>query len=82
MGGIQNIQWVRKHVDPNAEAILNPPKLRYIYPLDKQFRRKVAKLALPYPNAVEGLEVSRRDSVSEVLVQFQSTAPKANDASR
>ena len=75
MGGIQNIEWVRKHVDPNAETILNPPKLRYLYPLDKQFRRKVAKLALPYPHAVEGLEVSHGDSVPEVLVQSQPTAP-------
>jgi hypothetical protein len=75
MGGVQNIEWVRKHVDPNAETILNPPKLRYIYPLDKQFRRKVAKLALPYPHAVEGLEVSHGDSVPEVLVQSQPTAP-------
>lgn len=75
MGGIQNIEWVRKHVDPNAETILNPPKLRYIYPLDKQFRRKVAKLALSYPHAVEGLEASHGDSVAEVLVQSQPTAP-------
>lgn len=52
-----------------------PGKFRYLYPLDKQFRRKVAKLALPYPHAVEGLEVSHGDSVPEVLVQSQPTAP-------
>lgn len=52
-----------------------PGKFRYLYPLDKQFRRKVARLALPYPHAVEGLEVSHGDSVPEVLVQFQPTAP-------
>lgn len=56
---------------PKREA---PGKFRYIYPLDKQMRRKLTKLALDYPNAVEGLEESRGDSVSEVLVQSQSTA--------
>jgi hypothetical protein len=41
-------------------------KYRYLYPLDKQIRRKIVKLALPYPNAVEGLEVSHDNSVVEV----------------
>lgn len=41
-------------------------KYRYLYPLDKQIRRKIVKLALPYPNAVEGLEVSYDNSVVEV----------------
>jgi hypothetical protein len=60
---------------PFAPSRVSPGKFRYVYPLDKQLRRKVAKLALPYPNAVEGLEVSHGDSVSEVLVQSQPTAP-------
>ena len=60
---------------PFAPSRISPGKFRYIYPLDKQLRRKVAKLALPYPSAVEGLEVSHGDSVSEVLVQSQPTAP-------
>jgi hypothetical protein len=49
-------------------------KYRYLYPLDKQMRRKIMKLALEYPTAVEGLEVSRSDSVAKVPVQFQPTA--------
>jgi hypothetical protein len=59
---------------PKREA---PGKYRYVYPLDKQMRRKLTKLALNFPNAVEGLEVSRSDSVAEVLVQSQSTARKS-----
>lgn len=51
-----------------------PGKFRYIYPLDKPMRRKVTKLALDFPSAVEGLEESRGNSVSEVLVQSQPTA--------
>ena len=74
----RNLDWYRKNVDPKATKVTPQPKLKFIYPLDKQFRRKVAKLALPYPNAVEGLEVSHGDSVSEVLVQSQPTAPLAD----
>jgi len=74
----RNLDWYRKNVDPEATKVTPKPKLKFIYPLDKQFRRKVAKLALPYPNAVEGLEVSHGDSVSEVLVQSQPTAPLAD----
>ena len=56
---------------PRREA---PGKFRYIYPLDKAMRRKVSKLALEFPNAVEGLEESRGDSVTEVQVQSLPTA--------
>lgn len=49
-----------------AESRISPGKFRYIYPLDKALRRKIAKLSLEYPNAVEGLEVSRNNSVVEV----------------
>jgi hypothetical protein len=59
---------------PQAKSRVMPGKFRYLMPLDKQMRRNLFKLALPYPHAVEGLEVSRRDSVSEVQVQFQPTA--------
>ena len=59
---------------PFAPTRTSPGKFRYLYPLDKQFRRKISKLALPYPNAVEGLEASRRDSVSEVQVRSLPTA--------
>jgi len=57
-----------------AVKVDSPPKLRYAMPLDKSIRREIAKMALPYENAVEGLEESRGDSVSEVLVQSQPTA--------
>jgi len=49
-------------------------KFRYIYPLDKAMRRKVEKLRLPYPSAVEGSIVSRDNSVVEVQVQSLPTA--------
>lgn len=75
--GGRNLNWYRENVDPNATTVTPPGKFKFIYPLDKQTRRKVAKLGVPYTNAVEGLEASRGDSVSEVLVQFQPTARRA-----
>jgi len=59
---------------PTAAKRESPGKFRYIYPLDKAMRRKLNKVALDFPNAVEGLEASHLDSVGEVLVQSQPTA--------
>lgn len=52
----------------------SPGKLRYVYPLDKAMRRKVGKLSLDYPSAVEGLEASYDNSVVGVQVQSLPTA--------
>jgi len=60
---------------PTAPKRKSPGKFRYIYPLDKAMRRKLNKLALDFPNAVEGLEASHLDSVKEVQVQSLPTAP-------
>lgn len=73
-GGIQSLEWVQANLDSKAEIVVTAPKLRYLYPLDKAMRRKIEKMALPYENAVEGLEASHLDSVEEVLVQSQPTA--------
>ena len=70
----RNLDWWRKNVDPNAKKVTPLGKFKFLYPLDKKMRRHVTKMALPYENAVEGLEGSRGDSVSEVLVQSQPTA--------
>ena len=59
---------------PTAPKRTAPGKYRYIYPLDKAMRRKVEKLKLSYPSAVEGSKVSRSNSVTEVQVQLLPTA--------
>lgn len=63
---------------PYAPKRTMPGKFRYLYPLDKNLRRKIAKLSLQYPTAVEGLKVSRSNSVTEVQVQPLPTALKDN----
>jgi len=59
---------------PTAKKRQSPGKFRYLYPLNKKMKRELAKLAKPYPNAVEGLEESRSNSVTEEQVQSLPTA--------
>lgn len=68
------INWLRANVDPNAREIPGSTKHRYLMPLDRQTRRRVRKLAMPYP-AREGSTVSRSTSNREVLVQPRPRAP-------
>lgn len=59
---------------PTAKKRQSPGKFRYLYPLNKKMKRVLAKLAKPYPNAVEGLEESRSNPVTEEQVQSLPTA--------
>lgn len=69
------LDWARAYLDPHARQIPGSSKHRYVMPLDKAMRRRVAKLAQPYPHAVEESTVTRPDSVGEVRVQLPATAP-------
>ena len=60
--GGQSIGWLRQHVDPRAERIEMPPKLKYVMPLDRKLRRQLEAVALPYPkNADEATGVATGD---------------------
>jgi hypothetical protein len=60
--GGQSIVWLRQHVDPQAERIEMPPKLKYVMPLDRKLRRQLEAVALPYPkNADEATGVATGD---------------------
>lgn len=64
--GGQSLPWLQRHVDPNVEPVMMPGKHRYLYPLDRQMRRRLLPLSKPYPSADEGLTVSRSRSTGEV----------------
>lgn len=49
-----------------AKQILMPGKHRYVFPLDKQMRRKLIKHSQSYPLADEGLKVSHNPTGFEV----------------
>lgn len=48
-GWKQTEEWLRAHVDPNATIETQPPKHRYLLPLDDEMRKVIAPLAKPYP---------------------------------
>lgn len=49
LGVKQNIEEIRRKLDPNAESILVQGKHRYLMPLNKKLRKALLKLAQPYP---------------------------------
>jgi hypothetical protein len=47
--GTRSIPWLRQHVDPTAERIMQLPKHKFVYALDQETRARLAPLARPYP---------------------------------
>lgn len=47
--GGQSIPWLHEHIDPEACEVPMPPKHRYVMPLDRAMRRRLARIALPFP---------------------------------
>lgn len=54
--GGQQIDWLRKHVDPNAERVEMPAKLKYVYCFDKALRCRLEAVSQPYPKRVESID--------------------------
>ena len=49
----QTISEVRKFLDPNATIFYTKGKHRYLMPLDREMRKRIEPLALPYPKRVK-----------------------------
>ena len=79
--GGQSIPWLRENIDPQAERIMNPPKHKYLYPLDKKMRRQIEPLAKPYPKRASG---QGDTSATSRAGRFDSDpdAPSANEATK
>lgn len=52
-GGVQSINWIREHIDPDAVEFITKGKEKYIYCFDKKLRKKWLAKALPYPKKAE-----------------------------
>lgn len=52
--GTKRLDWLRANVDPNVEVLRDLPKHRYLFPLDRGMRRRLATMSQHYPRAVEG----------------------------
>lgn len=51
--GTASIDWLKKHVDPKVEVVKGKYKYKYIFPLDRQSRKLIAPLTLPYPKEIK-----------------------------
>lgn len=47
--GTSNIDWLREHVDPNAQVIKGETKIKYVFPLDKRCLKFIKSMSKPYP---------------------------------
>lgn len=47
--GGQSVAWLRENIDPEAMRVKAEPKHKYVYPLDKKMRRRVLRMAKPFP---------------------------------
>lgn len=50
--GGQQIGWLRKNVDPNAQRVEMPAKFKYVYAFSKPLRQRLEVSAQPYPKRV------------------------------
>lgn len=53
LGVKQNIDEIRKHIDPNAQLITIKGKHKYLFPLDKAMAKQIDPLKKPYPKRVK-----------------------------
>lgn len=73
--GTSRLAWLRRFVDPAAFATTDPPKHKYAVAFDSQMRRRLRRLARPYPRAVKESEATRPAASREGHVRSVLTAP-------
>lgn len=54
--GTQNVDWLRKHVDPEAEKVFTLGKHKYAWPFDDDMRRMLLPLVKPYPKRAGSID--------------------------
>jgi hypothetical protein len=47
--GNTGLEWIRQHIDPKAEIIIGKTKIKYVFPLDRKYRKMIENLSKPYP---------------------------------
>ncbi len=50
--GGQSLPWLRENVDPNAQRVKMPAKLKYVWPYDKALREQLEQISQPYVKSV------------------------------
>lgn len=65
----QNIDIIRKYIDPNAEQLTTKGKQKYLMPLDKKVRKQITPLMKPYPKNEEWVKIDRSIFNSSNMIQ-------------
>jgi len=47
--GNTSIEWIKENLDKDAAIVKGKTKIKYLYPLNKYQRKRIAPLAKPYP---------------------------------
>lgn len=68
--GSQSLEWIRRHLDPDAKPYRTSGKHKYCLILDDSLRDTITKRSKPYPR-VNGSAVERPDSIREAAVQIR-----------
>ncbi len=54
--GGQSLPWLRKNVDPNAQRVSMPAKLKYVYAYDRGIREQLEQISQPYVKSVGSID--------------------------
>ena len=55
----ENLENVRRFIDPKAQVVYSAGKRKYLFPLDKAMRRKILPLSKPYPKNEDWAKIDR-----------------------
>lgn len=69
--GRQDLEWLRKNIDPSAHYVKALPKHKYLYPLDEAMRKQIDPLRKPYPKRGLG----ETDSAAQSNAQTGGASP-------
>lgn len=56
--GGQSVEWLHRHVDPQAERVVTAQKHKYVMPLDNDMRRQIEPLRKSYPKRTHANEAT------------------------
>ena len=62
--GTSKLEWLKNNIDKKAKAIKGKYKHKYLYPLDEQMKKQIAKLNKCYPKCATG--VNRSTSIHQI----------------
>ena len=79
LNGLTRKQFIQKYYDENAVEYVTKGKIKYIYPLHKDFINICKSLAKPYPKKLSGVVELNADSQLDVKCVTTTLTPLINN---